>query len=93
MSFLAILFALLLEQARPLGEGNPVHQGVRGWVRWVLRNLDAGKPQHGWLAWWVAVVLPAALVFGVEHRHPVFHLGFSPVQPPLYGCSGCLAGR
>ena len=66
MSFLSILFALLLEQARPLGQGNPVHQGVRSWVRWVLRNLDAGKPQHGWLAWWVAVVLPAALAFAVH---------------------------
>jgi len=75
MSFLAILFALLLEQARPLGEGNPVHQGVRGWVRWVLRNLDAGKPQHGWLAWWVAVVLPAALVFAV-HWLLVWSLGW-----------------
>ena len=66
MSFLSILFALLLEQARPLGQGNPIHLGVRGWVRWVIRNLDTGKPHHSWLAWWISVVIPAALVFGVH---------------------------
>ena len=66
MSFLSILFALLLEQARPLGQGNPIHLGVRSWVRWVIRNLDTGKPHHSWLAWWISVVIPAALVFGVH---------------------------
>ena len=66
MSFLSILFALLLEQARPLGQGNPVHLGVRSWVRWLVRNLDTGKSHHSWLAWWIAVFLPAALVFAVH---------------------------
>lgn len=66
MSFLSILFALLLEQARPLGQGNPIHLGVRSWARWVIRNLDTGKPHHSWLAWWIAVVVPAALVFAVH---------------------------
>ena len=75
MSFLAILFALLLEQARPLGEGNPIHLGVRSWVRWVIRNLDTGKPHHSWLAWWIAVMLPAALVFTV-HWLLVWSLGW-----------------
>lgn len=75
MSFISILFALLLEQARPLAPGNPVHLGVRSWVRWVLRNFDAGKPQHGWLAWWVAVALPAVVVFAV-HWLLVWSLGW-----------------
>ncbi|QTN29722.1 cobalamin biosynthesis protein [Rhodoferax sp. AJA081-3] len=66
MSFLSILFALLLEQARPLGQGNPIHLGVRNWTRWVIRNLDTGKAHHAWLAWWIAVVVPAALVFAVH---------------------------
>ncbi|MES2952758.1 MAG: cobalamin biosynthesis protein [Pseudomonadota bacterium] len=66
MSFLSILFALLLEQARPLGQGNPVHLGVRNWVRWVVRNLDTGKDHHGWLAWWIAVTTPTVLVFAVH---------------------------
>ena len=61
MSFFAILFALLLEQARPLARGNPVHAGLRAWARWVSRNFDAGEQHHGWLAWVVGrVVLPIA---------------------------------
>lgn len=65
MSFIAILFALLLEQARPLGPHNPVHNTNRGWVRWIVRNFDAGRPQHGWLTWTLAVILPSALACGV----------------------------
>lgn len=59
MSFFAILLALLLEQARPLGEGNPVHGALRAWVRWVSRNGDAGKTHHGWLVWCLTVGTPA----------------------------------
>ena len=59
MSFIAVLFALLLEQARPLGRGNPVHVSVRAWVLWTSRNFDAGKSLHGWLAWGFAVGAPS----------------------------------
>jgi adenosylcobinamide-phosphate synthase len=59
MSFISVLFALLLEQARPLGRGNPIHAVMRAWVRWCTRNLDAGKPLHGWLAWGFAVAIPS----------------------------------
>lgn len=75
MSFLAILFALLLEQARPLGQHNPVHQAVRNWVRWVVHSLDTSKPHHSWLAWWVAVVIPAAVACAV-HWLLVWSLGW-----------------
>lgn len=66
MSFISILLALLLEQARPLAQVNPVHNSIRNWVRWVLGNFDAGKPQHGWLAWWIAVAVPGLSVFAVH---------------------------
>ncbi|MEP6792321.1 MAG: cobalamin biosynthesis protein, partial [Ramlibacter sp.] len=59
MSFFAILFALLIEQVRPLARHNAVHAGLRGWVRWVAANFDAGKPQHGWVSWSLAVLVPA----------------------------------
>ena len=59
MSFFAVLFALLIEQARPLARGNWIHASFRLWSRWASRNLDAGKPQHGWIAWSVAVLLPS----------------------------------
>ncbi len=65
MSFFAILFALLIEQVRPLGPHNAIHSALRVWARWVSRNFDAGKPQHGWVAWSLAVVGPAALALGI----------------------------
>ena len=61
MSFIAVLMALLLEQARPLGRGNPVHASLRAWVRWSARNFDAGKSAHGWLAWGFSVAVPSLL--------------------------------
>lgn len=65
MSFVAILIALLLEQARPVAYGNTVHMTMHGWVGWCGRNFDAGKPQHAWLAWSFAVLLPSLLVLVV----------------------------
>ena len=59
MSFFAVLFALLIEQARPLARGNWIHAGFRVWARWASRHLDAGQPHHGWIAWGVAVALPS----------------------------------
>jgi len=65
MSFFSILLALLIEQARPLASGNAVHAGMRSWLRWVVRKLDAGEPAHGWLAWSVAVGVPGLIVLAV----------------------------
>jgi adenosylcobinamide-phosphate synthase len=65
MSFFAILIALLIEQARPLGFDNPVHAGWREWTKVVRRNLDTGQPAHGWLAWALAAGAPALLATAV----------------------------
>jgi adenosylcobinamide-phosphate synthase len=75
MSFFAILFALLIEQVRPLARHNPIHAGLRSWARWVSKNFDAGKPHHGWVAWGLATVVPAAAAVGV-HWALVFFLGW-----------------
>jgi adenosylcobinamide-phosphate synthase len=61
MSFLAVLFALIIEQARPLARGNWIHATFRRWARWTSRSLDAGQPHHGWIAWTVAVAVPAVV--------------------------------
>jgi adenosylcobinamide-phosphate synthase len=66
MSFFAILCALLIEQVRPLAYHNPVYGGVLAWTRWTSRNLDAGKPHHGWVAWTLAVFVPTLLALGVH---------------------------
>lgn len=65
MSFISVLFALLLEQARPLSPGNLIHAAMRSWVRFCSRNLDAGKPLHGWLAWGLAVLGPSVLALAI----------------------------
>lgn len=65
MSFFSLLLALLIEQARPLARGNAVHAGMRGWLRWVVRKLDAGETSHGWLAWSCAVLFPAGVALGI----------------------------
>lgn len=65
MSFISVLFALLMEQARPLGPGNPVHASLRAWVRWSTRNFDAGKSFHGWLAWGFAVGGPSLAALAI----------------------------
>ena len=66
MSFTAILFALLLEQAWPLASGNSVHLFMRHWVQAALRYFDAGDKHHVWLAWSFATALPSAVVLGVH---------------------------
>ncbi|WP_295953539.1 CobD/CbiB family protein [Rhodoferax sp.] len=66
MSFFAIMFALLVEQVRPVARDNPIHGLLRAWVRASSRNFDAGKPQHGWVAWALAVVLPSLAALGLH---------------------------
>ena len=50
MSFFAVLFALLLEQVKPLPRGNVVHDALTGWMRGTARNFDAGTraAMPGW---------------------------------------------
>ncbi len=65
MSFFAILFALLLEQVRPLHLGSAVHRSAFAWVRYCARGLDAGRTHHGWLLWCACVLFPAVLAWGI----------------------------
>ena len=58
MSFFAVLFALVLEQIKPLPRGNPVHDAVTGWISGTARNFDAGKESHAWVVWSITVLVP-----------------------------------
>ena len=62
MSFFAVLFALLIEQLKPLPRLNSVHEALVRWVSWTGRNFDAGKPHHTVVVWCVSVLLPSLLV-------------------------------
>ncbi len=61
MSFFAVLFALLIEQLKPLPRGNPVHDLLTAWMRWTGRNFDAGGDRHAWVVWGVTVGAPSLL--------------------------------
>ena len=63
MSFFAVLFALLIEQLKPLPRDNWVHHRLVAWVGWVGRNFDAGKPHHVWVVWSVSVLLPTSTIW------------------------------
>lgn len=67
MIFLAIFFALLIEQVRPLGAHSAPHQLARLWVAQVLRSCDAGSLGAARLAWALAVLLPALLALLAHH--------------------------
>ncbi len=66
MSFLAILLALVLEQARPLSPMNPLYQWIERWTAWVARTLDAGVRHIAWATWTMAVLAPAAIALAVH---------------------------
>ena len=65
MSFFAILVALLVEQARPMSHHGWWQRALQTWMRWIVRNLDAGEKTQAWLAWLVVTLLPSALVLGI----------------------------
>lgn len=66
MSFFAVLFALLIEQLKPLPRGNVVHDSLTGWMRWTGRNFDAGRDQHAWVVWGITALFPALVAWGVH---------------------------
>jgi len=65
MSFFAVLFALLIEQLKPLPRDNAVHQAMAQWVRWTGRNFDAGERHHAAVVWGVSVTVPGLLAAGL----------------------------
>jgi adenosylcobinamide-phosphate synthase len=53
MSFIALIIALLLEQARPLASNNFAFKAVRSVARWLEHNFNAGEHQQGAIAWYL----------------------------------------
>ena len=80
MSWLAVLFALLIEQLKPLPRDNSVHDLLVSWVRWTGRNFDAGRAHHSWVVWCVSVLAPtiavAALYVLASHFSLLLALAF-----------------
>jgi len=57
MTFLSILFALLIEQMKPLRADNPVYVGIKSLAARMEASFNAGLARHGRLAWFVMMAL------------------------------------
>jgi len=62
MSFIALLLALLLEQARPPAAGQGIDKLFLAWAAWLRQSLDVGDKRHAWIAWSLAVGVPCLVV-------------------------------
>ncbi len=51
MGFVALIFALLIEQGRPLPPDNLVHRGFGGAADLLMRATNAGERRHGAFGW------------------------------------------
>jgi len=66
MKLLALLAALLIEQVRPLRQGNTVHTAYGLFAQYLQHLLDAGQFRQGVVAWLLAVAPLTVLVFAAE---------------------------
>ena len=67
MTFLSILFALLIEQLKPLRAENPVYGAIKAYAMRIEGWFNAGHVDHGRLGWLVVIaslVVSAAMVYG-----------------------------
>ncbi|MBC3862953.1 CobD/CbiB family protein [Undibacterium jejuense] len=65
MTFLSILFALLIEQLKPLRADNVIYMQIQTLATKIEASFNAGKAKHGRLGWWIMVGLltvPTALI-------------------------------
>jgi adenosylcobinamide-phosphate synthase len=67
MTFLSLLAALLLEQAWPLRQGNPVQLGLTRYAHMLESQLNGGERRHGVIAWLLAVLPVIAVVVAVYY--------------------------
>jgi adenosylcobinamide-phosphate synthase len=67
VKFLALLFALLLEQARPLRQGNRVYVAFVRYANYLERQFNGGDYRHGATAWALAVTPAAAATLALYY--------------------------
>ena len=76
MSLFALIFALLLEQVKPLYQRKYLYGWLSGYVDYFQHHLNSGVYSHGRTAWWLAVlpVLAASMLLysGLHYLHPLF---------------------
>ncbi len=65
MTFLSLLVALLVEQARPLRQRNRFHQWFEDYAASLEHHLNGGEFRHGVIAWLLAVAPLLAVTLAV----------------------------
>src|SRR5688572_25406341 len=76
MTFLSLLAALLLEQARPLRQRNRFHQAFEDYAATLEHHFNGGEFRHGVVAWLLAVAPLLAVTLAL-------HFAASAVGSPL----------
>jgi adenosylcobinamide-phosphate synthase len=80
MSLLSLIFALLLEQLRPLSSPKNLYGWLSAYADFFQRNFNAGERKHGQIAWLLAVSLPVIgsvlLYWLLAGQHAVFAWAF-----------------
>jgi adenosylcobinamide-phosphate synthase len=66
MGFVALVFALLIEQGRPLPEGNLVHRGFTWLADTVMDGTNAGERRHGAAGWLLLALGSVVALWGLE---------------------------
>lgn len=76
MGFLALILALLIEQVRPLRQGNRIHSLFTGFAALVRSNFDGGERRHGAVGWLLvmtgSVLAVLLLQWIAASLHPLF---------------------
>lgn len=75
MGFVALIFALLIEQGWPLSPANPVHAVIVRLADWVKSVTDAGERLQGVFGWFLVIGSTAAATVGAHwlasRIHPI----------------------
>lgn len=83
MSLLVIIFALLLEQLRPLSSRNNLYAWLKRYVEFFQHQFDGGESRHGQIALILAVSIPLFssifIYWLLAKQHPFFSWAFSVV--------------
>lgn len=83
MSLLALIAALVLEQAHPLSSRKYLSGWLHSYINFFQLHFNAGEHWHGRIAWLAAVLPPVALtviVYWLLYRlHPIFGWAFNVV--------------
>lgn len=66
VAFFALVVVLLVEQLRPLPATNPASRLIRRYMHGLERALNAGRYEHGTIAWFAALAPPVLIAGGIS---------------------------